>query len=237
MQTHIWSIELSMTNRVYLWCTSVWDCRVVMLETVMNSMENVFQLNKKNKPTYFLMTASFCLHGHSSSPRSKQAFSLSVRPAPAPLPCGNWYQNTLSRLCCLSARSDAQTSFSLSRPIPPFGVSWEPGAEGGGAHASQSLNPFLIDLSLMLRRLFAALTRMHGWMGACCVAHGSPIKEESRKTRRKLRDNTHLSFFSPAPETDYRCFFFFFFFSNSIPLSNHFSYPLPPSFAYCDGQA
>ena len=132
MQTHIWSIELSMTNRVYLWCTSVWDCRVVMLETVMNSMENVFQLNKKNKPTYFLMTASFCLHGHSSSPRSKQAFSLSVRPAPAPLPCGNWYQNTLSRLCCLSARSDAQTSFSLSRPIPPFGVSGETGAEGGG---------------------------------------------------------------------------------------------------------
>lgn len=49
MQTHIWSIKLSMTNRVYLWCSSVWDCQVVMLETVINSMENVFQLNKRIK--------------------------------------------------------------------------------------------------------------------------------------------------------------------------------------------
>lgn len=53
MQTHIWSIKLSMTNQVYLWCSSVWDCQVVMLETVINSVANVFQLNKRIKRLTF----------------------------------------------------------------------------------------------------------------------------------------------------------------------------------------
>lgn len=44
-----WSIKLFMTNRVCLWYLSVWDCQVVMLESIINNMEIVFQLKKTNK--------------------------------------------------------------------------------------------------------------------------------------------------------------------------------------------
>lgn len=46
---YIWSIKLFTNNGVYLWPLSVWDCQVVMLESVIVDMEIVSQLSKMNK--------------------------------------------------------------------------------------------------------------------------------------------------------------------------------------------
>lgn len=127
-----WSIKLFMTNRVCLWYLSVWDCQVVMLESIINNMEIVFQLKKRiNYLHAFLMTVSVTYRGACSN-----YFESSMHSE-------KWYQNTLCWLCCLSFSSHIHRHASHFPVWFPLSVS----GESANAHQSPALNPFLIDLS------------------------------------------------------------------------------------------
>ena len=98
----------------------VWDCQVVILESVINNMENVFQLNNKLLTCLFNHSL-FCFFEHILSYLNliKTMFNLSVSNAATYLHSENWYKNSVCWLCCLSAGSDSQTSFLVSLSHSP----------------------------------------------------------------------------------------------------------------------
>lgn len=131
------------TNQVYLWCSSEWDCQVAMLESVINNMENVFQLNKRiNYLHAFLMTVSSAC---ASTIRAVWTGDQnSIHPPHLCTVKTDIRIHSVGSVVCLQAQTHRQASHFPVRF--PFSLS----GESESAHGSQSLNPFLIDLSLIL---------------------------------------------------------------------------------------